>query len=143
MPPPALCLCGSRVGGVNTPQHRVGQRRWARPNQDGGLSEGNTVNVGSAGQAAEDNVVPSGMRAATTSPVNTSNPNEEPPRCSTCLIFGHSVDDCPKALKRVVNRVDKDKGVSSEADDDGFIEVKKKKSDDNNGGSKNFNSVSV
>ncbi|GJT03947.1 hypothetical protein Tco_0838409 [Tanacetum coccineum] len=47
----------------------------------------------------------------------------EPPRCSTCLIFGHSVDNCPKAPKRVVNRVDKGKGGSSGADDDGFIEA--------------------
>ncbi|GKC51698.1 putative ribonuclease H-like domain-containing protein, partial [Tanacetum coccineum] len=46
----------------------------------------------------------------------------EPPRCSTCLIFRHSVDDCPKAPKRVVNRVDKVKGGSSRADDEGFIE---------------------
>ncbi|GJS45942.1 hypothetical protein Tco_0596063 [Tanacetum coccineum] len=38
----------------------------------------------------------------------------EPPRFSTCLIFGHSVDDCSKAPKQVVN---KDKGRSSEADD--------------------------
>nr|GEX20262.1 hypothetical protein [Tanacetum cinerariifolium] len=37
----------------------------------------------------------------------------KPPRCSTCLIFGHSLDDCPKALKRVMNRMDKGKGVSS------------------------------
>ncbi|GJQ93722.1 ribonuclease H-like domain-containing protein [Tanacetum coccineum] len=52
----------------------------------------------------------------------------KPPRCSTCLIFGHSVDDCPKASKRVVNMVDKGKGGSFEADDEGFIDVKKKKS---------------
>nr|GEV96782.1 hypothetical protein [Tanacetum cinerariifolium] len=44
----------------------------------------------------------------------------EPPHCSTRLIFSHSVDDFPKALKRVVNRVDNDKGGLSEADDDGF-----------------------
>ncbi|GJU95194.1 hypothetical protein Tco_1319950 [Tanacetum coccineum] len=44
----------------------------------------------------------------------------EPPRFSTCLIFGHSVDDCSKAPKQVVN---KDKGGSSGADD-GFIEQK-------------------
>nr|GEU60207.1 hypothetical protein [Tanacetum cinerariifolium] len=52
----------------------------------------------------------------------------EPPRYSTCLIFGHSVDDCPNAPKRVVNRVDKDKGGSSGVDGDGFIKVKRKKS---------------
>ncbi|GJU11620.1 zinc knuckle CX2CX4HX4C containing protein [Tanacetum coccineum] len=23
----------------------------------------------------------------------------EPPRCSTCIVFGHSVDECPKAMK--------------------------------------------
>ncbi|GJU31660.1 hypothetical protein Tco_1175249 [Tanacetum coccineum] len=28
--PPALCLCGSRVGGVTTPPPNVGKRRWAR-----------------------------------------------------------------------------------------------------------------
>nr|GEX75770.1 hypothetical protein [Tanacetum cinerariifolium] len=39
-----------------------------------------------------------------------------------CLVFGHSVEDCPKAPKRVVNMVDKGKGGSSRADDDGFIE---------------------
>ncbi|GKB10689.1 RNA-directed DNA polymerase, eukaryota, reverse transcriptase zinc-binding domain protein [Tanacetum coccineum] len=52
----------------------------------------------------------------------------EPPRCSTCLLFGHSVDDYPKAHKRVVNRVEKGKGGSSGADEENFIEVKKKKS---------------
>nr|GEW99118.1 hypothetical protein [Tanacetum cinerariifolium] len=52
----------------------------------------------------------------------------EPPRCSTCLIFGNLVDDCPKASKRVVNRVDKEKGGSFGADVDGFTEVKKEKS---------------
>ncbi|GKB30979.1 zinc knuckle CX2CX4HX4C containing protein [Tanacetum coccineum] len=35
----------------------------------------------------------------------------EPPRCSPCLIFGHSHADCPKSLKvapiRVVNQKDK------------------------------------
>ncbi|GJU79793.1 zinc knuckle CX2CX4HX4C containing protein [Tanacetum coccineum] len=31
----------------------------------------------------------------------------EPPRCGTCLVFGHSGDDCPKSPKRVVNRVEK------------------------------------
>nr|GEX96315.1 hypothetical protein [Tanacetum cinerariifolium] len=48
------------------------------------------------------------------------------PHCSTCLIFGHLVDDCPKSPKRVVNKVDKGIGASG-ADDEGFIEVKKKK----------------
>nr|GEW38235.1 hypothetical protein [Tanacetum cinerariifolium] len=56
----------------------------------------------------------------------------EPPRCSTCLIFGHSPVDCPKAPKaahiRVVNQKGKGKGKTSRADDEGFIEVKKKKS---------------
>ncbi|GKE66710.1 hypothetical protein Tco_1520871 [Tanacetum coccineum] len=55
----------------------------------------------------------------------------------TCLIFGHSLDDCPKAPKRVVNRMDKGKGGSS-GDDEGFIEVKKKKSGGNNGSNKNI-----
>ncbi|GJZ40516.1 zinc knuckle CX2CX4HX4C containing protein [Tanacetum coccineum] len=45
-----------------------------------------------------------------------------PPRCSACLLFGHSVDDCPKASKRVVNRVDNSKVGSSGAVDDGFTE---------------------
>ncbi|GJU33522.1 zinc knuckle CX2CX4HX4C containing protein [Tanacetum coccineum] len=45
-----------------------------------------------------------------------------PPRCSACLLFGHSVDDCPKAPKRVVNRVDNSKVGSSGAVDDGFTE---------------------
>ncbi|GJS94983.1 putative ribonuclease H-like domain-containing protein [Tanacetum coccineum] len=44
-------------------------------------------------------------------------------------IFGHSLDDFPKApLKRVVNSMEKGKEQSSGADDEGFIEVKKKKS---------------
>ncbi|GKD73562.1 zinc knuckle CX2CX4HX4C containing protein [Tanacetum coccineum] len=67
----------------------------------------------------------------------------KPPCCSTCLIFGHSVDDCPNAPKRVVNRVDKVKGGSSRADDEGFIEVKNKKSGGNNRGTKNFKPASV
>nr|GEX12105.1 putative EF-hand domain pair, reverse transcriptase, RNA-dependent DNA polymerase [Tanacetum cinerariifolium] len=37
-------------------------------------------------------------------------------------------DDCPKSPKRVVNRVEKGKGESSRADDEGFTQVKKKKS---------------
>nr|GEY75761.1 hypothetical protein [Tanacetum cinerariifolium] len=49
----------------------------------------------------------------------------ELPCCSMCLIFSHSVVDFPKAPKRKVNRVDKRKGGSSEADDEGFIEVKR------------------
>ncbi|GJV57278.1 WRKY domain-containing protein [Tanacetum coccineum] len=52
----------------------------------------------------------------------------KPPRCSTCLIFGHSLDHCPKAPKRVVNKMDKGKGGSSGEDDEGFVEVEKKKS---------------
>nr|GEX15743.1 hypothetical protein [Tanacetum cinerariifolium] len=53
------------------------------------------------------------------------------------------INDCLNALKRVMNRVDKVKGGSSGADNDGFIEVKKKKSGDNNEGTKNFKPVSV
>ncbi|GJV31990.1 homeodomain-like protein [Tanacetum coccineum] len=50
------------------------------------------------------------------------------PRCSTCLIYGHSLVDCPKDYpKQVVNGMDKGKGRESRADDEGFIEVKKKK----------------
>ncbi|GJX58399.1 retrovirus-related pol polyprotein from transposon TNT 1-94 [Tanacetum coccineum] len=67
----------------------------------------------------------------------------KPPHCSTCLIFGHSVDDCQKAQKLVVNKVDKDKCGSSGANDDGFIEVKKNKSGGNNRGTKNFKPISV
>ncbi|GJV63148.1 ribonuclease H-like domain-containing protein [Tanacetum coccineum] len=56
----------------------------------------------------------------------------EPLLCITCLIFGHSPVDCPKALKfaptRVVNQKDNGKGRSSGADDEGSIELKKKKS---------------
>nr|GEY41178.1 hypothetical protein [Tanacetum cinerariifolium] len=47
----------------------------------------------------------------------------KPPRCSTCLIFGHSLDDFQKAPKRVVNKMDKGKGGSSRADDEGFVEM--------------------
>ncbi|GJZ08937.1 putative ribonuclease H-like domain-containing protein [Tanacetum coccineum] len=67
----------------------------------------------------------------------------EPLCCSTCLIFGHLVDDCPKVAKRVVKRVDKCKGGSSGADDEGFVEVKKKKSSGNNESTKNFKPVSM
>ncbi|GJT95391.1 zinc knuckle CX2CX4HX4C containing protein, partial [Tanacetum coccineum] len=58
----------------------------------------------------------------------------KPPHCSTCLIFSHSLVDCPKAApKRVVNSMEKGKGQSSGVDDEGFIEVKKKKFVGNNG----------
>ncbi|GJR12033.1 zinc knuckle CX2CX4HX4C containing protein [Tanacetum coccineum] len=67
-----------------------------------------------------------------------------PPRCSTCLIYGHSLDDFPKAApKRVVNGIAKGKGQTSGTDDEGFIEVKKKKSCGSNRGNKNFQLVSV
>ncbi|GJS36967.1 retrovirus-related pol polyprotein from transposon TNT 1-94 [Tanacetum coccineum] len=67
----------------------------------------------------------------------------EPPRCSTCLLFGHSVDDCPKAPKQIVNRVDKGKCGPSEDDDEGFVKVKKKKLGGENRGTKNFKPISV
>ncbi|GJV50422.1 nucleic acid-binding, OB-fold protein [Tanacetum coccineum] len=67
----------------------------------------------------------------------------EPPRCNTCLIFGHSIVDCPKAQKRVVNRVDKGKGRSFGADNEGFVEVKKKKSGGNNEGNNGKKNVST
>ncbi|GJR53953.1 hypothetical protein Tco_1404474 [Tanacetum coccineum] len=67
----------------------------------------------------------------------------KPPRFSTCLIFGHSFDDCPKSPKRVVNKMDKGKGGSSGADDEGFVKVKMKKSGGNNRGNKNFKLVSL
>ncbi|GKC17508.1 hypothetical protein Tco_1014290 [Tanacetum coccineum] len=63
----------------------------------------------------------------------------EPPRFSTCLIYSHSLDDCLKSPKRVVNTLDKGKGQTSRADDEGFIKVKRKKSCGNNRGNKNFN----
>ncbi|GJR10392.1 ribonuclease H-like domain-containing protein [Tanacetum coccineum] len=51
-----------------------------------------------------------------------------PPRCSTYLLYGHSLVDCPKAApNRVVNSMDKDKCQKSGTDDECFIEVKKKK----------------
>ncbi|GJZ54880.1 hypothetical protein Tco_0610073, partial [Tanacetum coccineum] len=50
-----------------------------------------------------------------------------PPRASTCLIYDHSLVDCPKAApKRAVNGMDKGKGQTSVADDKRFIKVKKK-----------------
>nr|GEV72322.1 hypothetical protein [Tanacetum cinerariifolium] len=53
--------------------------------------------------------------------------NLVPARGSTCLIYGYSLVDCPKAAsKRVVNGMDKGKGQTSGADDERFIEVKKK-----------------
>ncbi|GKB22362.1 hypothetical protein Tco_0861763, partial [Tanacetum coccineum] len=52
-------------------------------------------------------------------------------------------DDCQKVPKRVGNRVDKEKGGSSGADDDGFIKVEKKKSGGNTGGTKYFKPFSL
>ncbi|GJZ91905.1 RNA-directed DNA polymerase, eukaryota, reverse transcriptase zinc-binding domain protein [Tanacetum coccineum] len=44
----------------------------------------------------------------------------DPPHCSTCLIFGHSPADFPKAAPiRVVNQKDKGKGQTSGDDDKG------------------------
>nr|GEZ52894.1 hypothetical protein [Tanacetum cinerariifolium] len=51
----------------------------------------------------------------------------KPTSCSTCLIFGHSLDDCLKAPKRMVNKMDKGNGGSFGAYEEGFVEVKKKK----------------
>ncbi|GJY99958.1 hypothetical protein Tco_0517388 [Tanacetum coccineum] len=65
----------------------------------------------------------------------------EPPHFSTCLIFGDSLDDYPKAPKWV-NMMDKDKLQTFGADDDDFIKVKRKKSCAKNGG-KIFKPVSV
>ncbi|GJR51033.1 putative ribonuclease H-like domain-containing protein [Tanacetum coccineum] len=51
-----------------------------------------------------------------------------PLRCSTGLISGHSLDDCPKATpKRVLNGIAKGKGQTFGADYEGFIKVKKRK----------------
>nr|GEU48809.1 hypothetical protein [Tanacetum cinerariifolium] len=68
-----------------------------------------------------------------------------PLSCGTCLIYGHSLDDCPNAApKRVVNGIAKGMGQTSGAGDEGFIEVKKKrKPGGNNGGNKNFKPVLV
>ncbi|GKC35845.1 hypothetical protein Tco_1048229, partial [Tanacetum coccineum] len=53
----------------------------------------------------------------------------ELPRCNTCMIFCHSLDDCSKAApKRVENQMDKGKGQIMGDDDEGFIEVKCRKS---------------
>ncbi|GKB90755.1 hypothetical protein Tco_0963027, partial [Tanacetum coccineum] len=53
----------------------------------------------------------------------------ELPRCNTCMIFGHSLDDCSKAApKRVENQMDKGKGQIPGDDDEGFIKVKYRKS---------------
>ncbi|GJW44645.1 hypothetical protein Tco_0073444 [Tanacetum coccineum] len=43
----------------------------------------------------------------------------QPPRCSTCCIFDHVTDQCPKIVKEVTSK--------SAVDSEGFIEVKKKK----------------
>ncbi|GKE06241.1 hypothetical protein Tco_1398259, partial [Tanacetum coccineum] len=40
----------------------------------------------------------------------------KPPHYCTCLIFSHLLNNCPKAPKRVVNKMDKGKGGSSGAD---------------------------
>ncbi|GKA48744.1 hypothetical protein Tco_0741702 [Tanacetum coccineum] len=46
----------------------------------------------------------------------------ELPRCNTCMIFSHSLDDCSKAApKRVENQMDKGKGQIPRDDDEGFI----------------------
>nr|GEZ26598.1 hypothetical protein [Tanacetum cinerariifolium] len=63
----------------------------------------------------------------------------KPPHCSTCLIYGHSLVNCSKVVpKRVRNNMDQGKGQTSQADDEGFIEVKKKKPC-SNGGTKTSN----
>ncbi|GKF75194.1 hypothetical protein Tco_0224638, partial [Tanacetum coccineum] len=68
----------------------------------------------------------------------------KPPRCSTCLIYGHSLVESPKAApKRVVNSMDKVKRQTTRADNEGFIQVKKKKSSGNSGSTKNFKPVLV
>lgn len=56
----------------------------------------------------------------------------EPPRCGTCLLYGHLNDDCPKfAPKRVVNWMgNKGKGpilgATKEVSNDEFTIVKRK-----------------
>ncbi|GKD58667.1 hypothetical protein Tco_1296176, partial [Tanacetum coccineum] len=42
----------------------------------------------------------------------------KPTRCGTCLIFGHSLDDCLKVPKRVANKMDKGKDGSSGVDEE-------------------------
>ncbi|GJV22727.1 ribonuclease H-like domain-containing protein [Tanacetum coccineum] len=61
----------------------------------------------------------------------------KPPRCSMCLLFGHSFDDCPKAAPKLVeNQMDKGKGQIPRTDDEDFIEVKQQKSGGNYRGKK-------
>ena len=53
----------------------------------------------------------------------------EPPRCSTCLLYGHFLDEYLKATnKHVVNVVRKDKDpildATKEVSNDGFTTVK-------------------
>ncbi|GKC50396.1 putative ribonuclease H-like domain-containing protein, partial [Tanacetum coccineum] len=67
----------------------------------------------------------------------------KPPCCSTCFIFGHSLDDCPKVPKQVVDKMDKGKGGSFRVDEESFIEIKKKNSGGNNRGNKKFKPVSM
>ncbi|GKD22898.1 hypothetical protein Tco_1224601 [Tanacetum coccineum] len=44
---------------------------------------------------------------------------KKPPRCGTCLVYGHSLVDCPKVSpKQLVNRMDKGKVQTSRADDE-------------------------
>lgn len=67
----------------------------------------------------------------------------EPPRCSTCLLHGHSNDDCPKATpKRVVNGMGKSKdinsGISKKPSNDGCTIVKQK-----GGKTKKFNAIQM
>lgn len=42
-----------------------------------------------------------------------------PPRCDTCLIFGHSLDTCPKAVREV-------NASNQKMDEDGFHVVKRR-----------------
>ncbi|GJT32171.1 retrovirus-related pol polyprotein from transposon TNT 1-94 [Tanacetum coccineum] len=128
--------------------------------QDGGLKAGNIVNIGLTGQVAEGGTPNEVGHESVMKEISVSYANKLSPTSFTkanlrkldanvlndadydvWLPFA-SVTFC-FAPKRVVNRMDKGKGGSSRADDEGFIEMKKKKSGGNYGGNKNFKPVSV
>lgn len=48
----------------------------------------------------------------------------QPPHCSTCCIFDHVNDQCPKIVKETTSNVKASKSV---VDEEGFVEAKKKK----------------
>ncbi|GJZ93331.1 hypothetical protein Tco_0665396, partial [Tanacetum coccineum] len=92
------------------------------PTQDGGLNESNTVTDGFTGQVSEATVVPGQVTDVTSASGNTSTPNELDANVPSDADYDIWL---PLAL---VHKMDKGKGGSIGADDEGFIEVKKKKS---------------